>query len=291
MATAPRTDLEHFHTLTEAVHHVATHDEALEQFGARVHRYAFGEKLTKERVAEIEREHGCKLPADYAGFLTRVGGHGAGPYYGLLPLDVPSQLASLDEDFAYTERVAAEDLPENERARFMSDAAVKGTITLAHAGCCYFAILVVRGRARGQVWLDFRGAEGPLLPTPDTFQNYYARWLGKLTDGEVVPLGVPPKTCGLPQVLDNVVAEFEVENGLAPGSAKEEHIHQALGAIPEGAIALRSSGPEMARYFNEEDPVDPCPSCVALVTTLVDSGAMRWTQVAPGGPPRAARGE
>lgn len=52
-----------------------------------------------------------------------------------------------------------------------------GTLPIATLGCTMDMILVVTGAARGQVWMDDRGADGGLTPYSD-FQTWYLAWLG-----------------------------------------------------------------------------------------------------------------
>ena len=278
-------DLAHCRQLADAVRHLATHDGDFEQFGARTHGYVYATPLTVERLHEIERAHGVSLPGDYAAFVTTVGSAGAGPYYGLLPLDAPTQLASLARDFPHTSAVPS---PQDEAslAAFDSDATVDGTIALAHAGCTYFALLVVRGPARGQVWFDFRSAGGGLDPTYDSFGDFYRDWLEKLTRGEVVELRNDPKTCALPKALSSWIGSWEKRNDIPAGTATPEQVDAALRDIRDGGLALRAASTD--RYFLGGTPVDPCPSCKKLLQTLLATHSLRPGQLVPGVRPRAA---
>lgn len=59
---------------------------AAQVFGARGHRFELLPPLSEVEVAEAEQEFGVGLPADYRSFLLEVGAGGAGPHYGLYPL-------------------------------------------------------------------------------------------------------------------------------------------------------------------------------------------------------------
>ncbi len=78
-----------------AVEELGAHDPDCEQFGAATHRYTLGPPLGEDVLGELERSSGVKLPVDYAAFVRRVGMSGAGPGYGLLPIDTPAQRALL----------------------------------------------------------------------------------------------------------------------------------------------------------------------------------------------------
>ncbi|MFE0171429.1 SMI1/KNR4 family protein [Streptomyces sp. NPDC059002] len=51
------------------------------------HRFELRPVLTEEQVAAMERRRGVTFPAEYRSFLLEVGAGGAGPDYGLFPVD------------------------------------------------------------------------------------------------------------------------------------------------------------------------------------------------------------
>lgn len=55
-------------------------------FGEEQHRFRLGPKLAEARVAAFEAEHDIIVPDAYRQFLTHIGGSGAAPFYGLMPL-------------------------------------------------------------------------------------------------------------------------------------------------------------------------------------------------------------
>ncbi|GAA0897563.1 hypothetical protein GCM10009557_72350 [Virgisporangium ochraceum] len=120
-------------------------------FGADSHHFWLGPPLPEDAVADFERAHAVPLPADYRAFLTRLGhggpggSPGAGPYYGLEPLDGP---------------------------------APSGTLTLSHQGCGHYARLATSGPDRGRVTED-----GTRTDDAD-FLAWYERWLDATLAGE-----------------------------------------------------------------------------------------------------------
>jgi hypothetical protein len=120
-------------------------------FGVDSHHFWLGPPLPESAVADFERAHAVRLPADYRAFLTRLGhggpggSPGAGPYYGLEPLDVREA----------------------------------GPVTLSHQGCGHYSLLEVTGPDRGRVTTD------STTPTGDAdFLAWYERWLDATLAGE-----------------------------------------------------------------------------------------------------------
>lgn len=105
------------------------------------------------------------LPPPYRAFLSELGNGGAGPYYGVTPLrpDEP-QLA---RPFAFTEHVDDAGLDP-----------LDGVVEAAEYGCGIFMILVVRGEAAGQVWVDARCETG-LGPEHPSFAGWWLQHMSR----------------------------------------------------------------------------------------------------------------
>ncbi|WP_369198595.1 SMI1/KNR4 family protein [Streptomyces djakartensis] len=56
-------------------------------FGEERHEFRLGPRLTKGQADAFQAEHDVELPQPYRDFLTNMGGSGAAPYYGLIPLE------------------------------------------------------------------------------------------------------------------------------------------------------------------------------------------------------------
>ncbi|MDH6140386.1 hypothetical protein P3T35_002394 [Kitasatospora sp. GP30] len=171
---------------------------AAQVFGARGHRFELLPPLSEVEVAEAEQEFGVGLPADYRSFLLEVGAGGAGPHYGLYPLQrdergwawnegrgVRSDNSLLPQPFpspaeqarlraAYDAREPVESAFPDEPAfrvafrawddewEALSATLTAGAVCLSHEGCGYFDWFVVTGPERGTVWVDLGAADGPL---------------------------------------------------------------------------------------------------------------------------------
>ena len=59
----------------------------LKCFGSQAHAFRLNPPIAEAEVHRFEHRHGISLPDDYRAFLIQAGNGGAGPYYGLLPLD------------------------------------------------------------------------------------------------------------------------------------------------------------------------------------------------------------
>ncbi|MFE1174007.1 SMI1/KNR4 family protein [Streptomyces sp. NPDC058773] len=170
---------------------LARRDPEYTRFGSEDHRYRLTPPLPERALSTFEERYAIELPRSYREFLARVGGSGAGPHYGLLPLDEP--LPDDSED-------AVDDVREQDRRpgflatpfplcgewrgnpgeRFDDEAErarVAGSLVIAEAGCGEFVRLVVTGPLAGQVWYDDMTWDH-LVPGPD-FRVWYLSWLRK----------------------------------------------------------------------------------------------------------------
>lgn len=165
---------------------LASSDPEFRRFGAARHRYRSRPVLSEGEIAAFETRHGVRLPEDYRTFLARFGDGGAGPYYGLIPLDgvglgeyfgadrsTPGLLATR---FPHTTSPwnPYDELGEDE---YLDQRWVAGTLIVCEFGCAAFHRLVVTGPARGQVWFDDRASDGGLTRVADGFAPWYEAWL------------------------------------------------------------------------------------------------------------------
>ncbi|RAY11958.1 hypothetical protein DPM19_26755 [Actinomadura craniellae] len=159
-------------------------------FGEERHRFRLGPPLAESEIVSFERRHGITLPAGYRAFLTILGHEGAGPYYGLLPLDRwddvirrtrPDRCLSRPFPF-HPGRSYGRDWLDGLAAETVDEPYV-GTIALASMGCTYWSLLVVSGPARGRVVNVCLDRQPPKFsPDPD-FLTWYERWLDEIAAG------------------------------------------------------------------------------------------------------------
>jgi len=255
-----------FATIREAVQALATADPGLRRFGASHHRYALSPPLTLAELAQLEGRLGLTrvtLPDDLRGFATEIGAGGAGPGYGIVPLDRAA---------AYV--VAA---PAN--------APWTRGLPLAHLGCGYTAVAVLDGGARGEVWIDAR-AIGVTTPMHSSFTAFYLDWIDRLAHARWPEAHVPPGACALAAALSGYLSHCEAERGLAAGTLAGDALRDALSRLGPGAIAVAAES--SVAWFDDDDRVDPCIACARLLDNLAADG-LRRDVVAPGVRPRPLR--
>lgn len=161
---------------------------------------------TEDEVAAYENRHGITFPEPYRTFLLKVsnGGtglyslgsdffddNGPGPEVGDPSRPFPHQSAwneedeSLDMDRELTEE-EEEKAWEARQETYLRPDLVDGTVPLADEGCGHYALLVVTGPERGNVWMDSRGSDEGISPVTDargnhvTFAEWYMTWLDGL---------------------------------------------------------------------------------------------------------------
>ena len=246
-------------TVREAVAALDAADPARRRFGARHHRYELAPPLARAALDALDQRLGAALPDELRGFAAEVGAGGAGPGYGIVPVD----------------RAAA----------YVVAGPATGSWTrglpLAHLGCGYAAVAVLDGAARGEIWIDAR-ALGVLRPIHPGFLAFYLDWIDRVAHARWPEAHVPPGACALASALSRYLAHREAAAGLASGTLAGEALRGALARLGPGAIEV--SAESSVAWFAPSDRVDPCIACARIVDNLADDG-LRRDAVAPGQPP------
>jgi hypothetical protein len=150
-------------------------------FGSESHSFRLNRRLLESSLIQFEQQHEIRLPEGYREFLLEAGNGGAGPYYGLLPLDAWAEATDgpLAEAYPF--------LPDAPRARALEQIDLpwcsQGTITICHQGCAYYALLVVSGPARGRIAYVAADDLQPHFVEDESFLCWYERWLDELLAG------------------------------------------------------------------------------------------------------------
>ena len=163
-------------------------DPEHEVFGADTHHYLLAPPLSEGDLARFERTRGVALPREYRTFLAHAGGSGAGPYYGLSPLEPPPDASPPDAADDDAELQLDVPRPPDPARPFVLDGAnplpaganaLDGCLHLAEQGCGYASYLVLQGAHVGEVWDDFRAADRSVVPARLGFLTWYERWLAE----------------------------------------------------------------------------------------------------------------
>ena len=133
-------------------------DASFRVFGSEQHRYSLGPTLSESELAAFESTNRIRLPNDYRQFVAMIGNGGAGPFYGLAPLDADGRDLSQPFPVATVMDALAEDL---ERLPDDCDE-YPGILEVCHQGCAFHSYLVVSGPAHGTIW---NGRENSTRPS------------------------------------------------------------------------------------------------------------------------------
>lgn len=152
-------------------------DKNLELFGSKSHLYEVNPCLTEARICAFELRYKITFPDDYRQFLLEVGNGGAGPGYGLFPLEEELLENSISDDGEYigiSEPFVLSSTANSDVKEVVPDGKLpQGTIAIATYGCGIDALLVVTGEQRGNIWIDDRSNDGGIYPFSDDCAAFY----------------------------------------------------------------------------------------------------------------------
>ncbi len=145
-------------------------------FGEEQHKFSLGPKLRAAGIAAFEAEHRITLPDAFGQFLTHIGGSGAGPFYGIMPLKRCSLLVMDPRGEPGKPRGFSNARPvENERDLFLH---------IIEMGCTDVCVLAVTGPLAGRVLMgNSDGYWGPNVSSAADFLDWYERWLNHMSAG------------------------------------------------------------------------------------------------------------
>jgi hypothetical protein len=161
-------------------------------FGSVKHKYQLNPTLSIDKIREFELTHNIFLPNGYANFLTHIGNGGAGPFYGLEPLENalfddldykrPDSLLNPGKPFPHTkpwnlqfQSLVDEDENEEEyekqlsgfQEKYYNNEHMNGVIAICNFGCAVSLNLVVNGQEYGNIWTDDRGSDNGIYPSQE----------------------------------------------------------------------------------------------------------------------------
>jgi hypothetical protein len=173
--------------------HLRQIDTSRTVFGAESHQYQLNPCLGEAQVHEFEHTYGIRLPDGYRSFLQTIGNGGAGPYYGIIALELSLRDWCREEDPLYPSKAfpLRESLDlyrlgsEDDFDQYMTSYYTQGTIDICDYGCGICFLLVVNGPECGNIWVDDRASDGGILMLTQQidqdirvdFLTWYENWL------------------------------------------------------------------------------------------------------------------
>ncbi|MFE5590318.1 SMI1/KNR4 family protein [Streptomyces sp. NPDC056549] len=146
--------------------------------GAERHRFRLGPRAGTDRLDAFERAHHIALPSAYRQFLVELGGSGAGPFYGLLPLE-DCRLFTMD-------RQPSDGTPRGFHHVHHPDAlAGDRFLHIVEMGCTDLCLIGVTGPLTGRMVIG--NADGfwhPNVSSAHDFLGWYERWLNHMRHGK-----------------------------------------------------------------------------------------------------------
>lgn len=148
-------------------------DKKFSVFGSNGHGYKLGKPLSWEQINPLEKKLKTSLPEEYKYFLKYAGSGGAGPYYGLIPLqeNIEDQeikkLASKSfwappsykEVMRLFEKVRQRNYKKGHLKNYAKNKKedaiffpAPGILPLCSEGCGYYTGLVLNGKEKGNMW-------------------------------------------------------------------------------------------------------------------------------------------
>ncbi|MFD7326274.1 SMI1/KNR4 family protein [Streptomyces sp. NPDC059875] len=145
-------------------------------FGEERHEFRLGPRLTKGQADTYEAEHDVELPQPYRDFLTNMGGSGASPYYGLIPLADCTLFTMNPTDTGTGSRgFSRAYLPTRRGDLFLH---------VIERGCSDLVLIGITGPLTGRMLIG--NADGfwrPNVSSAPDFLAWYERWLDHMAAG------------------------------------------------------------------------------------------------------------
>jgi HEAT repeat protein len=162
-----------------------------ESFGKEKHAFRLNPVLSEQAIQAFEQKHRVSLPEDYRDFLQQAGNGGAGPFYGILPLEEYASLFHCDLSSpsplcpASTSGWSKQKIdPPDVELPDPPDDWLNGSLALVNQGCAYCAVLIVTGPSRGRVvYVNLDTTDKVYFVHHRDFLSWYERWLDELLAG------------------------------------------------------------------------------------------------------------
>lgn len=154
-------------------------------FAVWSHRLITNPPIPFEELLNFEKKYNLRLPEEYRRFLLEINNGGAGPYYGLLPLEKWHSIyySSPNNYQHFSNPCLVRPDPKTgfglkPKYNYLNRW-YYGTLPLCNMGCHFRASLVVVGEEYGKILYNGPMGEPYYMPDPD-FLSWYERWLDEV---------------------------------------------------------------------------------------------------------------
>jgi hypothetical protein len=146
-------------------------------FGEERHEFRLGPRLTKGQADAFQAEHDVELPQPYRDFLTNMGGSGASPYYGLIPLKDCTLFTMNSRDASAGSRGFSRAYRPTRRGDLF--------LHVIERGCSDLVLIGITGPLTGRMLIgNADGFWGPNVSSAPDFLAWYERWLDHMAAGQ-----------------------------------------------------------------------------------------------------------
>lgn len=153
-----------FDAIRKKISLLKKYDASFSVFGATEHQYEIYPALTEPDINAFEKQEQIILPESYRDYLKYLGDGGAGPAYGIYPLEEARNGAGWYP-------------PIDDLNNKPGDDDAPGELLISHNGCRLFTWLKITDSPAGEIWYDRRANnEEPECIAKD-FLEWYEGWL------------------------------------------------------------------------------------------------------------------
>lgn len=142
----------------------------------KTNRYNFSKKTSLDDILIFEKKYELKLPEDFKDFVTNVtNGITDNEFNDVIfdEINFINYFADLDDENhnPYIEFPVIERTKDGTNG-FDYDELTNGVIGLAGTGCGNGYMLIIKGKAKGQVWLDELASNSEVIPWHKDFSSW-----------------------------------------------------------------------------------------------------------------------
>jgi hypothetical protein len=142
----------------------------------KTNKYSFSNKVSLDDILVFENKYQLKLPDDFKDFVTKVTNGIKDNEFNNVVFDETNfrnYFADLDDENhnPYIEFPVIERTKDGTNG-FDYDELTNGGIWLAGTGCGNGYMLIIKGKAKGQVWLDELASNSEVIPWKKDFNSW-----------------------------------------------------------------------------------------------------------------------